>query len=288
MLRFKDRLSSRSREPVRQDRQQFNQDTWGRQRSREQTVHRSRSRRSREPGEVRSPSKFSFSQALSSAAQFCASPCKSLSRSRSKSPDSGAMSQHICSVQPLQPDPLVSLQVQNSVLDLLEMHLDPMLHEVKLHESMYSPDTLEPRAASPEFVPSGQQQVGGGETEFLASVTTPLPQPLLAAPAPAPRRPCKNKVNLPSVQRHSARLARKCSLGSRLEIFAQEILSKRFGFLDNNAAFDANVKKLYLQHFKKPLSPASLKTIRTLVDKGGCKAINLKSGKKTSAVVAPA
>jgi hypothetical protein len=52
--------------------------------------------------------------------------------------------------------------------------------------------------------------------------------------------------------------------------------------------FDANVKKLYLQHFRKPLSHASLKTIRSLVDKGGCKAINLKPGKKASVVVAPA
>lgn len=109
-------------------------------------------------------------------------------------------------------------------------HILTRKHEVKLHESMYSPDTSVPRPVSPEFVPTsfptgdavspGQQQVVGGTSGFLASVTTPLQQPLLSDPAPALRCPCKSKVILPSVQRHSARLARKRSIGSRLETFA--------------------------------------------------------------------
>lgn len=49
--------------------------------------------------------------------------------------------------------------------------------------------------------------------------------------------------------------------------------------------FDKNIKKLYVQHFKKPLSPASMKMITTLVEKGGCKGTRLKTAKKKAVVV---
>nr|XP_025881822.1 uncharacterized protein LOC112939254 [Oryza sativa Japonica Group] len=49
---------------------------------------------------------------------------------------------------------------------------------------------------------------------------------------------------------------------------------------------DVNVRKpSRVKRYKKPLSPASLKTIADLVEKGGCKAIRLKASKKAS--VAP-
>lgn len=55
--------------------------------------------------------------------------------------------------------------------------------------------------------------------------------------------------------------------------------------MDERSSFDHNIKKIYLQRYKKPLSPASLKTIAELVEKGGCKSIRLKASKK--ATVAP-
>lgn len=124
---------------------------------------------------------------------------------------------------------------------------------------------------------------------FLAELSTPIRPALLPVPDVNTHRHACVKVAVPAIasaQRHSARLLSKRRSDAKLENFAQEIISKKFGFMDDHASFDDNVKKLYLQHFNKPLSPASLKTISELVEKGGCKAIRLKAAKK-KAVVAP-
>lgn len=184
------------------------------------------------------------------------------------------------------------------VLTLLESHLDPMLHEATVQHSIYSPDTSSPRAVSPVFVPSfavqgtSQEELAATQAspvqEFIAALSTPVQPPLLPAPETQARRPGRAKVTIPalsSAQRHSERLLRKRRAGAKLESFAQEILSKNFGIMDERSSFDHNIKKIYLQRYKKPLSPASLKTIAELVEKGGCKSIRLKASKK--ATVAP-
>jgi hypothetical protein len=56
------------------------------------------------------------------------------------------------------------------------------------------------------------------------------------------------------------------------------------GVLDDNKLLSDQIKKLYLQHYKKPLSPADMKTITTLVENGGCKGVRLRA-KKTASVV---
>ncbi|EEE50779.1 hypothetical protein OsJ_31137 [Oryza sativa Japonica Group] len=113
----------------------------------------------------------------------------------------------------------------------------------------------------------GEQQVDA----FIADLSTPLQQPLLPAPGEKQRRLCRNKVTI-SVQHQSARLATKARQNSKFESFAQEILANKFGVLDDNKRLDARIKSLYLQQYKKPLSPAAVKTIAALVEKGGCKA----------------
>jgi hypothetical protein len=57
--------------------------------------------------------------------------------------------------------------------------------------------------------------------------------------------------------------------------------------MNESDSFDENVKKLYLQRFKQPLTPRSLKMIADLVKKGGCKKLKLKAA-KGKAAVAPA
>jgi hypothetical protein len=78
----------------------------------------------------------------------------------------------------------------------------------------------------------------------------------------------------------SERLLCKRRTGAKLETFAQEILSKNFGLLDDKSTFDDNIKKIYLQLYKKPLSLVSLQIIAHLVEKGGCKSIRLKATTK--------
>ncbi len=68
---------------------------------------------------------------------------------------------------------------------------------------------------------------------------------------PMARRPCLNKVTTP-IQRHSVRLAQKARKSTKLEFIAQEILAKKFGVLDESKQLDDQIKKLYLQHYKKP------------------------------------
>jgi hypothetical protein len=86
------------------------------------------------------------------------------------------------------------------------------------------------------------------------------------------------------IQRHSARLALKVRRSTKLELIAQEILAKQFGVLDDNKLLSDQIKKLYLQHYKKPLSPADMKTITTLVENGGCKGVRLRAKKAASVV----
>lgn len=195
----------------------------------------------------------------------------------------------------VQPEPVIFSQGQVAVLELLEKHLDPMLHEATIQHSLYSPDTSSPRIASPIFIPSSTQLGSGAADgvlgaaknlqEFAASLSTPIQPAILPTPDVSSRRPCRNKVTLHSPQRHSERLARKRRFGTKIEHFAQEILAKNFGFLNDQTRFDENIEKLYVQHFKKPISPASMKIITTLVEKGGCKGIHLKTAKKKAAVV---
>lgn len=157
--------------------------------------------------------------------------------------------------------------------------------------SIYSPDTSLPRTASPVFVLSAaaDSQATPVEVtrhdveEFLAEVTTPIQQPLLPAPGTKPRRPCCNKVITP-IQRQRERLAVKARRNTKLDLIAQEILAKKFGVLDDNKRLDDQIKKLYLQHYKKLLSPADMKTITTLVENGGCKGIRLRAKKAASVV----
>nr|ABA92228.2 expressed protein [Oryza sativa Japonica Group]BAG89113.1 unnamed protein product [Oryza sativa Japonica Group] len=182
------------------------------------------------------------------------------------------------------------------ILDILESHLDPMLHEAAVHHSIYSPDTSSPRVSSPVFVPTSTGHAGADTPSackamkidsFINGLATPVQPPLLPAPDVNARKPSRAKVKIPalvSAQRHSERLLCKRRAGAKLENFAQEILSKKFGIIDESASFDDNIKKLYLQRYKKPLSPASLKIIADLVEKGGCKTIGMKNLKKNAAV----
>ncbi|KAF0906588.1 hypothetical protein E2562_012041 [Oryza meyeriana var. granulata] len=137
-----------------------------------------------------------------------------------------------------------------ALLDLLEHHLDRMLHEASIQRSMYSPDTNEPHPASPVFAPSvASQMVAVGDTPlaartpltttspgqlvdaFLSEVTTLVQQPMLPIPDAKQRRPCCTK------------------------------------------------------HFKKLLSPSSMKTIAAIVEKGGCKNLWLRAGKKSATMM---
>ncbi|XP_052168287.1 uncharacterized protein LOC127784913 isoform X2 [Oryza glaberrima] len=201
------RSSSRSREPDRGDRGGFNEENRGRQRERADSMSRSRSRNlshSQEPGETR------------------------LQRQAAAPDQQGPPSSQTASKDP------------GTVLELLEKHLDPMVHEAEMAHSLYSPDTSLPRPVSPVFVLStaGNAAIAKPEWKgeklvdvFLEELITPMQQPLLLAPGDKTRRPCRNK------------------------------------------------------HYKKPLSPAAVKTIAALVEKGGCKSIRLGGAKKKSTVV---
>ncbi|XP_025879621.1 uncharacterized protein [Oryza sativa Japonica Group] len=200
------RSASRSREPDRGDRPQYNQDNRGRQRSRATDESRSRSRhlsRSVEPGETRL-------------------------RRQSRESTPAAKEKEI-------------VQDSGAILNLLEKHLDPMLHEASIRNIVYSPDTSSSAPASPVFVLSS---VAGNQApemvanqsvaaDFLNNLSTPMQQPLLKMPKTKKRRPCLNK-------------------------------------------------------YKKPLSPAAMKTISALVEKGGCKAIRLNGKGKGKVAQAPA
>lgn len=300
--RLSGRSHSRSRDPNRRDTQRRDQERRGRSRDRERSDHRYRGHRSREPSEVRPPLPAQTDPQLpplipSSAA---ASPCKLLSPLRNLGSDDDAASPLVCTsvaaVEILQPDEPLFSQGRVDILDILESHLDPMLHEAAVHHSIYSPDTSSPRVSSPVFVPTSTGHAGADTPSackamqidsFINGLATPVQPPLLPAPDVNARKPSRAKVKIPalvSAQRHSERLLCKRRAGAKLENFAQEILSKKFGIIDESASFDDNIKKLYLQRYKKPLSPASLKIIADLVEKGGCKTIRMKNSKKNAAV----
>ncbi|EEE59447.1 hypothetical protein OsJ_11631 [Oryza sativa Japonica Group] len=139
-------------------------------------------------------------------------------------------------------DDVARTRDSGAILNLLEKHLDPMLHEASIRNIVYSPDTSSSAPASPVFVLSS---VAGNQApemvanqsvaaDFLNNLSTPMQQPLLKMPKTKKRRPCLNK------------------------------------------------------QYKKPLSPAAMKTISALVEKGGCKAIRLNGKGKGKVAQAPA
>lgn len=146
------------------------------------------------------------------------SPCKPHRCNRSESPDAGYTPDlSITPVVSSSPDWVPFMHVSGAVLDLLEKHLDPMVHEAEMAHSMYSPDTTIPRPVSPVFILSaagqGSQATTRGKGEqtadvFFAELSTPVLQPLLPVPGHKQHRPCRNKVTI-SAHRHSARLATK-------------------------------------------------------------------------------
>ncbi|EEC69192.1 hypothetical protein OsI_38178 [Oryza sativa Indica Group] len=251
--RLRRRSSSRSREPDRRDGHRQDNENRGRPRNRERSEHRSRSCRSRDPSE------------------------DSL---RSPSPDGGAaaspsLNQHIPDQSILQADSCFSSQGSEEVLTLLESHLDPMLHEATVQHSIYSPDTSSPRAVSPVFVPSfavqgtSQEELAATQAspvqEFIAALSTPVQPPLLPAPETQARRPGRAKVTIPalsSAQRHSESLLRKRRAGAKLESFAQEILSKNFGIMDERSSFDHNIKKIICSATRSLCLQRPLKTMQ--------------------------
>ncbi|XP_066167826.1 uncharacterized protein [Oryza sativa Japonica Group] len=121
---------------------------------------------------------------------------------------------------------------EGQVLDMLEKHLDPMLHEATIQHSMYSPVFI-PSSAQEIVVGAATEMPPGARNlnELVAGLSTPVQAAHLPTPDVSSRRPCRNK------------------------------------------------------HFKKPLSPASMKMITTLVEKGGCKGARLKTAKKKAVVV---
>lgn len=240
---------------------------------------------------------------LSSSTPATASPCKLPATLHNPSPDGDAAAVLIvtsASAQTThQADSLLSSQGREDVLEILESHLDPMLHEAAVNHFIYSPDTNSPRVSAPVFVtsfagpasaPTLSSPAAAKDSqidEFINDIATPIQPPLLPTPDVNVRKPSRVKVKIPAIasaQRHSERLLCKRRANAKFESFAQEILSKKFGIMNDSASFDDNVKKLYLQRYKKPLSPASLKTIADLVEKGGCKAIRLKVPKKKASV----
>jgi hypothetical protein len=89
------------------------------------------------------------------------------------------------SILPQSPANQNNAQDSGALLDLLEKHLDPMLHEASIGRSTYTPDTSLPPPASPVFVLSSvagqdEQAAPPGGTQqavdaFLAEITTPPP-----------------------------------------------------------------------------------------------------------------
>lgn len=296
----------------------------GRSRNRERSDPRSRSGRSREPSKVRPPLSSSFTSQNNPASDTLlpfpnrlASPCKQPSSVRKPSPDGDATATFSVNLAipdqaVLQADNCFCSQGQEDVLTLPESHLDPMLHEAAVQYSIYSPDTNSLRAVSPVFVFSSfaeqVTQVHGASVagqvnnqaqaalvvsqvnnveEFIDTLSTPLQPPLLPALDANARHPSHVKVTIPAIssaQCHSERLLGMRRAGAKLETFAQEIMSKKFGIIDDHASFDDNIKKIYLQRYKKPLSPSFLKTITELAEKGGCKSIRLKAARKKAAI----
>ncbi|EEC77429.1 hypothetical protein OsI_16222 [Oryza sativa Indica Group] len=151
-----EKLPSQARELDRGNRSRYNQENRGCQRARETGDSRSRSHhlsRSVEPGETRIR-------------------CHSV------------VEQHR-SILPQSPANQNNAQDSGALLDLLEKHLDPMLHEASIGRSTYTPDTSLPPPASPVFVLSSvagqdEQAAPPGGTQqavdaFLAEITTPPP-----------------------------------------------------------------------------------------------------------------
>lgn len=195
---------------------------------------------------------------------------------RSKSPRGGAGALLIVPSSP--PAELFFLHQDNCGN---QDHLDdPMLEEAVIN---YSPDGGPEQQESPVYAPTVeglavlQSDVNASASDLIASLATPVRPPIL--PSPIHIHSKKPKVILNSSQRHSERLEKKKRNNCKVELIAQEIISKIFGIMNEGDSFDDNVKKLYLQRFKQPLTPRSLKMIADLVEKGGCKKLKIKVAK---------
>ncbi|EEC73624.1 hypothetical protein OsI_08127 [Oryza sativa Indica Group] len=146
---------------------------------------------------------------------------------------------------------------------------DPMEVQVAIN---YSPEGDGSRKACPEYTPLATGLDAVQETsidmvdQLVNSLSTPVRPPIL--PTPRPIRTKRPKIAIQSSQRHSEGLESKRRNNCKLEMVGQEIISKRFGTTNEGDTFNGNVKKLYLQRFKRPLTPRSLKMIADLVEKG--------------------
>lgn len=151
------------------------------------------------------------------------------------------------SILPQSPANQNNAQDSGALLDLLEKHLDPMLHEASIGRSTYTPDTSLPPPASPVFVLSSvagqdEQAAPPGGTQqavdaFLAEITTPPP----SSSRFSQHWGLRNKVTI-STQRQSAQLATKAKRSSNLETITQEILANKFGVFDDNKRLDEHIK----------------------------------------------
>ncbi|KAF0922547.1 hypothetical protein E2562_038017 [Oryza meyeriana var. granulata] len=139
------------------------------------------------------------------------------------------------------------------------MHLDPMLHEASIQATsgcIYSPNMSEPRVVSPIFVPTNlsgleQNQEGGAQQTDVVEGRRGQPT------SPATIHKFIDDVSTP----------------------LQLPLLPALGLAKKTVARN--------KRYQKPLSPSSLKIIAALVEKGGCKNIHIRTGKK-GAAVAPA
>lgn len=122
--------------------------------------------------------------------------------------------------------------------------------------------------------------------QLISSISAPVRSPVLPTPKPISTR--RSKVIVQSTQCHSARLESKRRNNCKIELISQEILSKRFGVMNDSDTFDENIKQLYLQRYKRPLTPRSLKMIADLVEKGGTRKLKVKATKIKGATILPA
>jgi hypothetical protein len=126
--------------------------------------------------------------------------------------------------------------------------------------------------------------------QFLISITTPLPQPLLAShptqkehhtPPEVETPPCRasslpdttmdQTQNLHSEQRKSSRLADKAkeTQGKRYVQLAQEVLAKKLGNLSPPTKIsESDLFNSYAQHLEQPLTKQNMEALTVLVGHG--------------------
>lgn len=195
------------------------------------------------------------------------SPCNIRRPHRSKSPRGGASAIPITADASFHPSQFVFIRQDDDVTQ--GCGDDPMEVQVAIN---YSPEGDGSRKACPEYTPLATGLDAVQETsidmvdQLVNSLSTPVRPPIL--PTPRPIRTKRPKIAIQSSQRHSEGLESKRRNNCKLEMVGQEIISKRFGTTNEGDTFNGNVKKLYLQRFKRPLTPRSLKMIADLVEKG--------------------